>query len=272
MIINMKYNSELEKLFEEWIAESKKYNEWQSVGQEAFTKDGLLEKNEPIDVEALWHGSRKRILFLLKDQPSEWSDDVRLWLKDRNEDGTEARTRKSANRELKSRFLRNIANVFWGLYNIDTPDDCEYCKALESFEDVKHSFNTAPFAFVECKKQGGKTSISNKILKNYLDRYKTFLRKELDILSPNIIVCTNNLIYDFVIDYYNEKYVDSPLSALPDKKHNSIRIHPKSQTLILNSFHPSAHISYEKFYMGVMEHYRAFLQSEYFRFFKSWYD
>lgn len=268
----MRYNYELEHLFDEWIEESLKNNEWQSTGQIAFTKDGLLEKNEPIDIEVLWHSSRKRILFVLKDQPSEWSDDVRLWLKDESWDDKESLTRKRNNRELKPRFLRNIANVLWGLYTIDTPKDCDYSKAHESFDDVKQCFNTIPFALMESKKQGGKTSISNTKLKNYLDRYKDFLQKELDILSPNIIVCTNNLIYDFVINYYKEKYPDSPLHTLTEEGHNSIRIHPESHTLIFCSFHPSAPMGYAKFYDGVMSHYRAFLQSEYVHHFKNWYN
>lgn len=266
----MKYNSALDNLFEQWIDESERNGEWQSAGRIIFTKDGLLEKNEPADVETLWHNSHKRILFLIKDQPTEWSDDIRWWLKDRDDDNIEGLARKKNNRELRSRFLRNIANVFWGLYHINNPNDCEYSKAAESLEDVKRCFNTAPIALMESKKQGGKSSISNKTLKTYLDRYKDFLQKELDVLSPNIIVCTNNLIYDFVIGYYNEKYPGCPLHTL--EGHQSIRIHPETKTLIFNSFHPSAHIGYEKFYMGVMDHYRAFLQSEDFYLFKSLYD
>lgn len=266
----MKYNSELNRLFDKWIDASKANNEWQSKGHAIFTKDGILEKNEPIDIEASWHNSQKRILFLIKDQPTEWSDDVRLWLKNIDSDDKDALTRKMKNRELKSRFIRNIANVFYGLYNVGSPNNCDYGKAFESFEDVKRNFNTAPLALVECKKQGGGTSISNATLKTYLERYKTLLRKELEILSPNMIVCTNGLIYKFVEDYYNEKYPDCPLRTL--EGHNSIRIHPESQSLIFCSFHPSAPMSYAKFYDGVMDHYRVFLQSEYFHLFKKWYD
>ena len=266
----MEYNSKLDGLFYEWIEESKKNNEWQSEEQIAFTEDGILEKNEPVDVEDLWYNSRKRILFLLKDQPTEWSDDLRLWLKKREDDNEKSKIQKSKNWELQTPFLWKIANLFWGLYTIDNPNDCDYSKVHESFEDVKQCFQTVPFALVESKKQGGGTSITPKKLKKYLERYKTFLRRELDILSPNMIVCTHDSIYGFVIDYYNEKYPDSPLRTL--EGHNSIRIHPETKTLIFCSYHPSARISKEKFYGGVMEHYRAFLQSEYFHHFKSWYD
>lgn len=252
----MDCNSKLDRLFEEWIAKSVEYNERQRDGHVVFTFDGLLEKADPdIDVETLWFDSAKRILFLVKDQPSEWSDDVRLWL------------RKENNRKLKPRFLRNIANVLWGLYTIDNPNDCDYDKVSEASEDVTRCFNTVPFALLESKKQGGTTRITDRLLKKYLNRYGDFLRKELDILSPNIIVCTNDLIYGFVIDYYNEKIADYPLRTI--EGHNSIRIHPESQTLILNSFHPSARMGYKKFYDGVMNHYCAFLESEYFSQFKN---
>ena len=262
----MGYNSKLDRLFKKWSEESEKNNDGT-----AFTEDGILEKNEPVDVEDLWYNSRKRILFLLKDQPTECSDDVRWWLKDREKDRENNRKQKEKNRELKPRFIQNIANLFWGLYTIDNPNDCDYSKAYKSFEDVKRCFNTIPFALVESKKQGGGTSIADKELKKYLKRYKTFLRDELDILSPNMIVCTHDSIYDFVIDYYKEKYPDSPLRTL--EGHNSIRIHLESKTLIFKSYHPSAtSLSYAAVYMGVMDHYRAFLKSEYFHHFKSWYD
>ena len=259
-------NFELDGLFKDWSEESENNNDGT-----AFTRDGILKKNEPVDdVEDRWYSSRKRILFLLKDQPTEWDDDLTFWLKDKEDDRENNRKQKEKNRELKPRFIQNIANLFWGLYTIDNPNDCDYSKA-QSFEDVKRCFNTIPFALVESKKQGGGTSITDTELKKYLERYKTFLRRELDILSPNMIVCTHGYIYGFVIDYYNEKYPDSPLRTL--EGHNSIRIHPESKTLIFCSYHPSAlRFSYETVYMGVMDHYRAFLKSEYFHHFKSWYD
>lgn len=268
----MNYHTDLDRLFEQWIAAGLNNNEWQSAGRIIFTRDGILEKNDLIDVESLWYNMRKRVLFLIKDQPSEWSDDIRLWLKDMKEDSIENLSRKSNNRELKSRFMRNIANVFWGLLNIVEPTDCVYSKVVQSFDDVKRVFNTIPFALVECKKQGGGASITNSTLKLYLRRYKEFICREIDILRPNIIVCTNNLIYDFVIDYYHNKYPDYPLMMLSEQGHNSLRFHPKTQALIFNSYHPSARISYEKFYMGIMNHYQAFLQSDYIKNFNCLYE
>lgn len=79
----MNYNERLNALFEVWKKESEKYNEQREATDEAniiFTEDGILEKGDKyaIDVEAAWHNSAKRILFILKDQPTEWSNDARL--------------------------------------------------------------------------------------------------------------------------------------------------------------------------------------------------
>jgi hypothetical protein len=50
---------------------------------------------------------------------------------------------------------------------------------------------------VECKKQGGETSISDDMLKQYLNNedYAPLLKEEIQVLNPNVIVCTNKNIY-----------------------------------------------------------------------------
>ena len=250
--VTMNYNERLDKLFDKWRQRSIENNEAKdSKGNVIFTADGLMKKNDDtIDVEKEWSESPKRIMFLLKDQPSEWSDDTRLWLKD-NED-EERNLRVEGNRNLKPRFIRNIANVFYGLSNARTADDC-WLKAIPE-EDIREHFNTRPFAFVECKKQGGTTSIDDKELKTYLERYGDLLREEIEILNPNIFVCSSHLIYAFVIDMFNK----DELLTIPE--HNSIRVHQPSGTIILCSYHPSARMNYEDFYEGVMWHYRAYLR------------
>lgn len=76
------YNSELDELFEQWIA---------SYPQEAnatgrFCKDGLVLKNGGSnDINRAWAGAERRIMFLLKDCPDGSGYDVReLLTKDPN--------------------------------------------------------------------------------------------------------------------------------------------------------------------------------------------
>jgi hypothetical protein len=72
---------------------------------------------------------------------------------------------------------------------------------------------------VECKKQGGETSISDDKLKQYLNNedYAPLLKEEIKVLNPNVIVCTNKNIYKFIIDMYG---VDNDSSKIPDPDHS----------------------------------------------------
>ena len=249
------YNSQLESIFDRWIERSKQYDEprEQDGSRVIFTKDGLMEKNDScINVTKEWYNAKRRIMFLVKDQPTNWCDDSRLWLKDIESEKAENRKNKESNRNLKSRFMHNIANLFWGLWNANPNNLCTEEELRQSLERVKTCFNTHPFAYIECKKQGGGTNISDKTLLQYLNRYGDLLREEIALLDPNMIVCTNPHIYAFVQQMYGGVFEQI-------KGHNSIRIDTKHQKLIFCSYHPSAWNV--NVYEGVMDHFRAYLQS-----------
>lgn len=249
------YNQQLNTLFQEWMERSKANGErCDEYGNIIFTQDGIMEKNDPsINATDDWQKASKRVLFLIKDQPTNWSDDLRWWLKELPTDSESSQKRKQNNNALKSKFLYRIATILWGLLNASKDKQCTFAQVRNSFEQVKQTFGTYPFALVECKKQGGTTSISDAILQTYLNRYGDLLQREIQILQPNIIVCTSTIIYDFV----QRMYPANELQTI--EGHNSIRIHPQSGTIILCSFHPSGRISHETFYEGVMNHYRAYL-------------
>ncbi|MBQ3636512.1 MAG: hypothetical protein II951_12995 [Bacteroidales bacterium] len=240
------YNAKLEKLFDRWIERSKQNNERRDATEEQriiFTKDGLMEKlDESINVAKEWGKSKRRIMFLLKDQPTDWCNDCRGWLKSKR------------NYNLETRFIRNIANLFWGLWNASPENLCSAEQLHESLEDVKSCFNTHPFAFVECKKQGGGTRLSDKELKSYLNKYGDLLKEEIEILDPNMIVCTNRHIYSFVTKMY-----EGELTTIDG--FNSIRINERRGKLIFCSYHPSARRGEDFVYDGVMNHFRAYLTS-----------
>jgi len=250
------YNIPLENLFARWIERSEQNNEPREdgYGRIIFTKDGLMKKNDTsINVGGAWKKASRRVIFLVKDQPSKWCDDSRLWLKDIDGESEKDRQNKENNRALKSRFLHNIANIFWGLWNATPSNLCTSEQLRTSFEQVKECFNTHPFAYVECKKQGGGTSISDQTLLQYLNKYGDLLREEIELLDPNIIVCTNPLIYNFVQKVYGNEFERI-------EGHNSIRVDLKHKKIILCSFHPSAWNV--NVYEGVMDHFRAYLQSD----------
>ncbi|MBP5724135.1 MAG: hypothetical protein J6X18_11275, partial [Bacteroidales bacterium] len=193
-----------------------------------------------------------------------WDEHINLWLKDVDWEDIEKRKKWNvqacANRNIKGKFFKNIAYILWGLVKADRNNEWWYQEVKKHHEDVKTFFNTQPFALVECKKDPGGPICNPSILKYHLEEYGNFLKEEIKILNPNMIVCTNELIYDFV----QKKYFENEELIKIEGKHNSVRYHQKSDTLIFCSFHPSARYkkSYE-IYDGVMSHYRAFLKSEY---------
>ncbi|MCH4182648.1 MAG: uracil-DNA glycosylase family protein [Prevotella sp.] len=255
-----KYNEKLDSIFKEWIEKSEKNgearenydNHYNSI---IFTSDGLMEKpNSNVEkLEKDWENENIRVMFLLKDQPSKDRNDARKWLIDKE--------KGAGNSDLKPKFIHNIANLFYGIYHSRIGSVVSF-ESLDK-EEVKKTFLTKPFAFVECKKQGGETSISDDKLNQYLNNkdYKPLLEKEIKVLNPNVIVCTNKNIYKFIIDMYGG---ENAFLSIPN--HNSIRIRPekdgKSKLIILLTYHPSAIQSYETFFEGAMDHYRAFLNSE----------
>lgn len=261
-----KYDEKLNLLFEKWIKASEKSENDEkrdTNNQIIFTYDGLMYKpDSSIDVEEDWEKEKIRVMFLLKDQPSNDTNDARAWLKDLPEDKEHNKKQKDKNRNLRSKFIRNVANLFYGIYHSRVGNVVSFDSL--NHEEVKSTFLTKPFAFVECKKQGGTTSISDPKLKYYLNHkdYKPLLEEEIRILNPNVIVCTNKHIYSFVINLFGG---EKAFLKVPGK--NSIRVRPEkegvSKMIIFCSYHPSAiGKDYITIFEGVMDHYRAFLHSD----------
>ena len=255
-------NYELEFLFGRWYERMR-----ESYGEKThITKDGILYKNGLSDdiVFTKWAESSKRIMFLLKDQnqkgKEKWDEDIRYWLKDAEGDNSDAKQNKEKNRNLAPRFIKNLAYLLWGLSKATSDKDCAwwYNEVTMHLEKVKEFFNTQPFALVECKKQPGDGELDDSELKRHLTKYEDLIRQEIKILNPNMIVCTSQHIYDFVLKMYSQE------ELVEVKGQKSIKFHYPSGTLVFCSYHPSApYLSDDKIYEGVMDHYRAFLKSIY---------
>ena len=259
---NTLINDKLEILFNEWKERMKKN------GDMNFTKDGILRKNGISDTKLIetWMASSKRIMFLLKDQHQKGADksdeDIRDWLKVTECDDTQEKLNiKENNRNLASPFFKNIGYLFWGLSKATADDDNAwwYNEVTMHIDEVKAFFNSQPFALVECKKQPGDGKLDNKVLVKHLNNYKDLLEREIEIMKPNMIVCTNHHIYGTVLNMnlFPKKEVVSV------KEHKEVSFHIQTGTLIFCSYHPSDRRSPIAIYEGVMCHYRAFLNSIY---------
>lgn len=262
--MNFLDETKLENLFKEWSQRMLDNGDTclDEKDNAVFVKDGLLFKNTISNEQIVkkWCCSPKRILFLLKDQHQfgnkKWSEDIRFWLKDIETDKDEDLKRKRRNRDLGNRFMKHIGYILWGLSKADEQNDWKYNEVIKHQNEVKEFFNTQPFAVVECKKYPGDGKLDDIVLKRHLNNYGDLVKREIEILKPNMIVCTSTLIYDFIINNYPQE------ELVCIEGHNSIRFHPQSETILLCSYHPSAFgkNAGKKNYDSVMNHYRAFLK------------
>lgn len=271
---NINIGDELETLFKEWK---------DRLGTH-FTKDGVMYRNGKTNeqVEQEWMASPIRVAFLLKDQhqggKETWDEDINLWLKDVDWEDTNARDKwnasAEANRNIKNRFLKNIAYILWGLAKVDSNVDRCFSETEKHYKkgEVKDFFNSQPFALIECKKEPGISSLDTKILCHHLDTYGDLLKKELDILHPNIIVCCggSSAIFKFITKtYYKDKdpipfggeYVLEDGTDLGFK--TQLCYYPDDNVVVIDSFHPKDRKEDWRIFDRVLSPFRSFMNSEY---------
>lgn len=236
------YNQLLDSLFEKWI------ESYETEERHLFCKDGIMLKNDStINVDLLWDHSPRKVAFLLKDCPDGWGYDTREMLLDKI--GIE---KAEKNRNLKVKFLRNLAKLLYGLLemspeNVNGFNDKYVNKRMT---EVVNYWNTKPFAFIESKKLAGGRTVSEKAIIEALNNDEIFLKKELDILKPNIIVCCNatgDSIFNFVTQkYYKGKeaktiggdYILDNGQIVKDMR-TCLWYYPSENVAVIKAFHPS---------------------------------
>ena len=185
------YNELLDTLFKRW---KNSYNE---DDRDKFCQDGIVYKNDSsIDVDLLWGQSSRRVAFLLKDCPDGYGYDTRELLLDKI--GIE---KANKNRELKVKFLKNLAKLLFGLLEMKAGSVFNDKDVDNRIPKVIDCWNSKPFVFIESKKLAGGKTVNEKAIENALSRDEGFLKKELDILRPNIRVCCNatgDSIFNFI--------------------------------------------------------------------------
>ncbi len=188
------FNQQLDELFKTWM---ESYPEDQ---RNLFCQDGLMLKaDKSVDVNDLWRKAQRRVAFILKDNPDGWGNDTRLWLQDA----------KNAD-ILGNRFLTTLAEILYALLHLDATEDSRlklcYNKIHGALrQNVADNFiNTAPFAFIEAKKLAGGKTVSQREMGEAMERDCEYLKQELGILRPNIIVCFDR--YNSQFNFITRRY------------------------------------------------------------------
>ena len=221
------YTKQLDELFEKWEEKSKE-NE-----HNHFCQDGLMHKGSIYDEESnlrrpgneneLWDNAKKRVLFLCKDLNNDKdAADIREW------------NCHKTGENIKALFYKNMAYWLYGLLNVN---ENGFAPEFETLTDeiITDFFDKTSFAYVNCKKEAGVEKISDTDLQCHIDLYKDFIKQEIEILNPDIIVCGggSSIIKNFVGE---EIYTD--IEKI-DGSNNWIYYSKKNNKVVIDSYHPS---------------------------------
>lgn len=224
--------------------------------KDRFCRDGLMYKPN-MDVDELWQKAKRRVMFVLKDNP-DGGHDTRTWLLN------------PKNQKLPEQFLPRLAELFYALINLTYDEDSRKAYKFKNVKDelhgkVQETFLTKPFAFVEAKKlAGGDTVSSNEVTKS-MERDEKFFKEELDILHPNIIVCCDgeNSQFDFITShYFNGKEVEKIEYVYPDYSDIKCGLwyYPTEHIAVIKSWHPSYVVDEWKFFEKVISPFHGLLK------------
>ncbi|MDR0414187.1 MAG: hypothetical protein LBH84_02060 [Prevotellaceae bacterium] len=239
----MKIQERTNDLFRRWKKQLEK------DGLTGFCEDGLMYRGSywedngysgfaPGAEEELWTNAPKRILFLLKDANSNPDCDIREFYMAGN-----------------LLFNRSLAYWFYGLLAFDEKNDAPDYHSITK-DQAFDTFHKKPFAIVNCKKESGTSTIATEILQQHIDSYTHFIKEEIDILAPDIIVCGggSSRLKNFVAEkiYPDLKPVNSWIFF--DEGNNKV---------VIDSYHPSYYQiegGAETIYKDMMNAYKEFLE------------
>lgn len=228
-----------------------------------FASDGIMFRGEidqysadqnerwpnPEKENELWENAPIRYLFLTKDQNARggaaW--DVRGETGRSNEDSC----------SIREQFYRNLMYILYGIINSEDTL-CGY----EDFtnEQAIQTYDSAPLARINVKKQAGGSSIGNNTLKTYIERDKEFLIEQITALDADVLICCG----------YSESIEDTGniiLNFLSKEIYNFTKINEwiyyddKTKKVAINAWHLSYNrgVSQKDFFEGLVTAYHKFI-------------
>lgn len=208
-----------------------------------------LHESDVNKTNQIWSDSKKRILFLTKDQNLgdgyAW-DDRKLSLKKQNSEADDMEIRSEI-------FYRRILWTLYGLV-MTTPQKMMKWDEFTNTEALKLS-EEYPYARINCKKEGGGPVCPNDVLVAFMENYSTFLERQILNLDADIIVCCgsqneHNVFIDFLNHHgYNFNGKEYPILYDETKK-----------VIAIDAYHPQCRLSHSEYYKGIVENYYNFLQ------------
>lgn len=209
--------------------------------------DGIID-------EATFEKNNPRIIFLLKEtngndssgkQPKKLDDwDYRSWLQYQQAYGEPNETLGSNN--LYKTFI-NICMWIDVFYNIVEDKSISYTDYIRQgyMEKEKLRKNLLKTAIVNLKKTWGKGTTNWRNLNEYLENetVKSVLKKQIDIINSNYVVCGGREVFDFAKQIFNGEE-----QTLLISNELNINYFKTDNNVVLNFYHPACRKNREFLY------------------------
>ncbi len=175
--------------------------------------------------ENLWKESAVRILFLLKEPNGKEGEDYKEWDWAK---GSEI-------------FGNTLAYWLEGIMKCSADYFPQYAD-LSTRKDILQKF---PLAIMNLKKVAGDSSASWEEIWHYAEQDADFLKRQIQILNPNVIVCCGS---NDCGDNYRKVISIAEEILFPEKHFDKVNLWchfcKESNLLLIDSYHPSYPISY----------------------------
>ena len=136
--------------------------------------------------------------------------------------------------------------MLYGLLNVSIKDNnpLSFDEVKSRMPDVRETWNNAPVALKETKKNAGGNTVPDADMQEALSRDNKLLKRELDSLKANILVCCDakDSQFNFVTGTYLEGkkcvvILDS--KEFQGFKPCSIYYYPEEKVAVIKSYHPT---------------------------------
>ncbi len=198
----------------------------------------IYNERQPGNEESIWNDSTKRILFVgkeLNDPDNPY--DSRVVMKYDPENDI----------KVSHQFLKSMLFITKGLIE-STAEKAAAFNVTESMENLMGIWDKAAVAKINVKKQPGGAVADMVEINSSMQEYRNLLRKQLQLLDANIIVCCDNRAG--ILSIIKELVYPDAVQLLDEAWYDKL-----SNTLLIESYHLSARMSYEKRYNRVIRNY-----------------
>ena len=257
----MNFVEKNDSILQKWKEHIEKFEKNPKFASDGIMFRGAIEQrstgenerySNPEKENELWENAPIRYLFLTKDQNA-GDDEKKAKAWDVRSETGRSNTDSCSIRYL---FYRNLMYILYGIINSEDTL-CGY----EDFtnEQAIQTYDNAPLARINVKKQAGGSSIDNMTLKEHIERYKEFLVEQITALDADVLICCG----------YSESIEDTGniiLNFLNKEIYNFTKINEwiyyddKTKKVAINAWHLSYRgVSQQEFFEGLVSAYHQFV-------------